>query len=143
MYPGKMSKKALKFITLSLFLTAFALFACSKANTFIRILGTWTRVNVVNLSSQEYEEWRFDVDDVLLIRGYSKTYPDSVMYTYEGRYHVGVNLTKRFIDISGYAGGLEYMNDRWDIVKSNNNILIIVSGKQGGLVIREFTKKKI
>ena len=138
-----MRKKVYKILTLLLFLTAFTLFACSKANTFIRILGTWSRVNVVNLSSQEYEEWRFDIDDVLLIRGYSKAFPDSVFYTYEGRYHVGVNLTKRFIDISGFYGGLDYMNDRWDIVKSNNNILIIASGKQGGLVIREFTKKKI
>ncbi len=137
-----MNRKVVKIITLTLFLTGFALFACSKANTFIRILGTWSRVNVIDLSSQEFEEWRFDVDDVLLINGYSKTYPDSLMYSWEGRYQVKVNLTNRFIDISGFNGGLDYMNDRWDIVKSNNNILIIVSGKQGGLVIREFTKKK-
>ena len=138
-----MNRKVLRIISLILFLTGFALFACSKANTYIRILGTWNRENVIDLSSQDYEEWRFDIDDVLLIKGYNKAHPDSATYTWQGSYQVKVNLTHRFIDISGFQGGLDFMNDRWDIVKSNNNTLIIVSGKQGGLVIREFTKKKI
>jgi hypothetical protein len=54
----------------------------------------------------------------------------------------GMKFTKRYISIYGFTGGDDYMNDEWEIVKSNKNVLIIVSDKQGGLIIREFTKKK-
>lgn len=121
---------------------SLSIIACSKANTLIRILGTWERVNVINYNDVVVENWIFDIDDVLLITRYLRNKPDSLIYTLEGRYNVKVKWTQRYIHIYGFAGGDDFMNDDWEVVKSNKDVLIIASDKEGGLVIREFTKKK-
>jgi len=138
----KLSSRPAKWVLFLVFAGMISLFACSKANTFIRILGTWDRVNVIDFNSPLAEEWVFDIDDVLSISQHYKNNPDSIIYYTEGRYEVKVKFTKRYISIYGFTGGDDYMNDEWEIVKSNKNVLIIVSDKQGGLIIREFTKKK-
>ncbi len=136
------SQRPARWALLLLFAGLTLLFACSKANTLIRILGTWDRVNVIDYNSPLAEEWVFDIDDVLSISQHLKNNPDSITYYSEGRYEVKVRFTKRYINIYGFSGGDDYMNDEWEIVKSNKDVLIIVNDKQGGLVIREFTKKK-
>ncbi len=122
-------------------LLALTLLACSKAQTLVKILGTWQMVNVTDVDSEITTEWLFGVDDVMAVTEYNMFEPDSILARYEGRYEVKVRFYKKYVEIKEFTGGMDYMNDDWEIVKSNKDILILVSDKEGGLLIKEFTKK--
>lgn len=124
-----------------LFIVAF-LAGCSKAQTLVKILGTWEMVNVTDVDSDTMESWVFDVDDVLVVNQYNKYTPDSITAHWEGEYEVRVKIYKKFVKVKGFSGGMDYMNGDWEIVKCNKNVLILVNDRQGGLIIKEFTKKE-
>ena len=123
-------------------LLAGVLFGCSKAQTLVGILGTWDMVDVADVTSEITESWVFDVDNILNINQANKTAPDSVIAHWDGKYEVKVQIYKKFIKVTGFSGGMDYMNGDWEIVKNNKNILIIVNDKQTGLLIKEFTKRQ-
>ena len=131
-----------KVVITTLIVVSGILFACSKSNTLVKILGTWERVNVTTVNADIIEDWLFSVDDIFLITQYHRDNPDSLTYRNEGRYTVKVKFFKRYVTIKGFSGGDSYLNDDWEIVRSNKSILILVSAKGGGLEIREFTKRK-
>lgn len=121
---------------------ATVLFGCSKAQTLVKILGTWQMVNVTDVDSETMEDWVFDVDDIMVINQYNKYAPDSITAHWEGKYEVKVRLYKKYVKVSGFAGGMDFMNGDWEIVKCNKNILILVNDRGSGLLIKEFTKKE-
>ncbi|MHC1706950.1 MAG: hypothetical protein AB9842_05440 [Bacteroidales bacterium] len=121
---------------------AVILFGCSKAQTLVKILGTWEMVNVTDVDSETIESWVFDVDDILVINQYNKYTPDSITAHWEGTYEVRVRFYKKYVKVNGFVGGMDYMNGDWEIVKCNKNILILVNDKENGLLIKEFTKKE-
>ena len=123
-------------------LVALVVFGCSKAQTLVKILGTWDIVNVTDVDSETLESWVFDVDDILAITQASKYAPDSITARWEGKYEVKVRVYKRYVKISGFEGGMDYMNAEWEIVKSNKDVLILVNDRENGLLIKEFTKRK-
>ncbi|MCX6271016.1 MAG: hypothetical protein NTU44_07315 [Bacteroidetes bacterium] len=123
-------------------LLVLVLLGCSKAQTLVKILGTWEMVNVTDVDSDVTTNWLFDVDDIMVITNVPKYLPDSVLARWEGRYEVKVRVYKRYVKIYGFEGGMDYMNAEWEIVKSNKDVLILASNKEGGLLIKEFVKKK-
>ncbi len=120
---------------------AFLLVSCSKAQTLVKILGTWEMVNVTDVGSEIGEDWVFDVDDIMEIHQYYKTNPDTLISRWQGRYQVNIDVYKKYVDIYGFSGGMDYMNTDWEIVKSNNDVLILVNDRENGLLIKEFVKK--
>jgi len=138
-----MKKTKWSWISVSLILTLLALTACSKSNLLVKILGTWELVNVIDVDDPVIEEWKFDVDDLLYIYKVTPdtTSPDSVrrQLVDQGKYSVKIKMFTRYVVISDMS--VNSFNAEWEITQAKKNTLIIVSDKEGGLLIKEFTKK--
>jgi hypothetical protein len=124
-----------------LLLLSMILLGCSKANTLMRILGTWDVVNVTDVTAPVKERWRFDVDDILIITHFmTVNNKDSVLSQVSGSYQVKVKLVKKYIDIYSFTGGYDFLNARWQIIKSDGKILMIIKDTHEAVMIKEFTK---
>lgn len=103
-----------------------------------KIEGTWRRVNIADINSSEFDEWRFNSGYIYVVH-YKATsaYMDTLSYSY-GEYVVKNVFFKRILSITKSTDADLVGN--WRIDKLNRKYLNIYPDK-AYLEYLEFTKK--
>lgn len=102
-----------------------------------RLEGVWEWVDITNINAEVIEEWHF-IDNEFKIQRYNVNNMDSV-WTYEsGSFFVEANLFGKYLHISETT--INSYNTKWDIIKLEDDILIMSNDVDGGILYKEFTK---
>ena len=121
---------------------------CESDNSFrsegklrLQIQAAWDVVPLDTGTVVEY--WYFDGDRVSRIR------PDNNPSTNDtigkGNYTVNTTILKPFLSIDGLNSKSELLDGKWEIIELDADIMVLALKPpegQGGLVERDFTKKK-
>jgi len=101
-----------------------------------RIDGMWRRVNVVNATADQFEDWSFDGGYLYILRtkAGNPAY-DTLAY---GDYTIKANPIRKKLCINHFTDA--YMIDKWSIQKLTSKVLVLYRQK-GGVEYREFEKK--
>ena len=113
---------------------------CSKKKER-KIEGTWEMVDIIDPPDNK-EQWVFEKPGTLRRIRLTDSLPPSGLDT--GEYNIQVKLFKTLLNISGLVdfNGSPGLNGKWEVVKVNKNILILVYVEETGLLQREFIKIK-
>ncbi|MCK9612604.1 MAG: hypothetical protein PHR81_06555 [Bacteroidales bacterium] len=135
-----MKKFFVQFLLLFVSFCFFTYISCTKSSVENKLQGKWKYVNVENFYDTTYvEDWEFKSGGELIIHYRDLQWmgnPDTVV-EYKGFY--SMDSYEKFT-VSGIENPhLPYYNCQWEIVKMNNNILMIVNNVEGGLYFREFS----
>ena len=128
-----MNPRAFYFIII---LLSFALTSCMKDKAEL-LSGTWERVNVENINDPYTHEWVFDNGE-LIIQRRLKSQPTLSTVSDRGFYLLETNPLKTTLQIMETSN--EIMNESWDVIKLDNEQLIIKLDIVGGVLYREFVK---
>ena len=110
---------------------------CSKKRKENKIQGTWEMVDVVDPPDNK-EQWVFEKPENLHRIRLTDSLPPEGIDT--GLYSIQVKGFKKFLNISGLTGSFG-LNGKWEIIKLDKEIMIIVFHEEAGLLQREFIKK--
>lgn len=128
----------IRFSVISFFAILVLVFSsCSKDHEDL-LQGTWEWVNVENINDPHTYEWNFEAGDLTMYRRL-KTDPSVVSVTDSGYYLLENNplrTTLQLVDTSN-----EIWNEKWVVIKLDNEQLIINLDIEGGVLYREFVKK--
>ncbi len=100
--------------------------------------GTWERVNVEDINDPYRYEWVFQDGELTMYR-ISKEDPSDVSIRNSGYYSLEVNPLGTGLVLSNTSNST--WNDKWDVIKLDNEQLIINLEITGGIILREFVKK--
>jgi len=114
---------------------------CIKKKKEKKIEGIWEMVDLVDPPNNK-EQWVFEKPGTLRRIRLTDSLPPAVLDT--GEYSIKIKLFKTFINISGLLDfyGSPGLNGKWEVVKLNKKIMILVYVEGTGLLQREFIKIK-
>ena len=110
---------------------------CGKKKKEKKIEGTWEMVDLIDPPDNN-EQWIFEESGTLRRIRLTDSLPPAGIDT--GEYSIEVKLFKTFVNISGLTGSFG-LNGKWEVVKVNKKIMILVFDEGTGLMQREFIKK--
>lgn len=110
---------------------------CSKKKKEEKIEGTWEMVDLIDPPDNN-ELWVFENPNTLRRIRLTDSLPPAGIDT--GEYSIEVKLFKTFVNISGLTDSFG-LNGKWEVVKVNKKIMILVYVEKAGLLQREFIKK--
>ena len=120
------------------FIVTLVLFtSCAKEKEDL-LRGTWERVNVENIEDPYFYEWLFDQGELTMYRRL-KTNPSVATVMDRGFYVLETTpfrTTLKLIDTSN-----DIWNEKWDVIRLDDQQLIIKLDIVGGVLLREFVKK--
>ena len=110
---------------------------CSKKKKEKKIEGTWEMIDLIDPPDNN-EQWIFEKSGTLRRIRLTDSLPPAEFDI--GEYSIKVKLFKTFVNISGLGESFG-LNGKWEIVKVNKKIMILVYVEGTGLLQREFIKK--
>jgi len=136
-----MNSRKLLFILFSIIFLLFAS-SCEKKiekieeKTRKEVEGLWKRIDVSNVSSDTYDEWRFTNGKFDVVRCHIATNQRDSIVT--GDYVISANLTKKNITITNCSDS--HINDKWRIHILKDDYFSFYR-RFGGLEYLEFTRQ--
>jgi hypothetical protein len=119
------------------FIVLLLAFSCTKENEDL-LRGTWERVNVENIEDPYLYEWVFDEGELIMYRRL-KSDPAVATITDRGFYVLETNPIRTTLQLVDTSNSV--WNEKWDVIRLNSEQLIIKLDIEGGVLLREFTKK--
>ena len=110
---------------------------CGKKKKERKIEGTWELIDLTEPPDND-EQWVFEKQGTLRRIRLTDSLPPAGIDT--GEYSIQVKLFKTFVNISGLIDSYG-LNGKWEVVKVNKKIMIIVYVERTGLLQKEFIKK--
>ena len=110
---------------------------CGKKRKEKKIEGIWEMVDVVDPPDNK-EQWVFEKPKAINRIRLTDSLPPAGIDT--GEYSIQVKGFKTFLNISGLTGSFG-LNGKWEVVKLDKEVMIIVFHEEAGLLQREFIKK--
>lgn len=128
-------KHTLLSMGIAVFLLTFS-FACKKHTEDI-LSGTWEVVNVEDIYAPHTDEWEFNDGALTMYRRSKANTSDAVIhdsgvYLFES---TPIKSTIRLFDTSN-----EIWNGNWNVVKLNDENMVIQLDIVGGVLYKEFVK---
>ena len=108
---------------------------CSPIRKEKKIEGTWEMVDIIDPPNNK-EQWVFEKPTLRRVK-LTDSLPPAGIDT--GEYSIQVKFFKTFLNVSGLTGSFGF-NGKWEIVKLNKKVMIIVFFEETGLLQREFIK---
>ncbi len=128
-----------RIFSLTLLLVLFvSMQSCNKDDTAL-LTGTWEWVNVENVIDPYSYEWEFENGNITIYRRL-KTNPGTFTIIERGFYLIDSNPAHTTLKLTDMSNQL--WNDSWDVVKLNKSHLIIKLDIVGGVLYREYVRKK-
>lgn len=130
-------KKLTSFSLLITILVSVFFISCQKKKED-KLAETWKLIKVSKDTMVDYyETWDFDGSKILIVRR------NDVLNSFDtlsnGTYSVDAGLSKTFINMENMANSA--YNGKWQILKINNDILVMLNESNGNWVYREFVIK--
>lgn len=126
----------LQFLLLVAFTLTLGMTSCTKDKADL-LSGRWERVNVANINDPYTYEWLFDNGELTMLRR-PKNQPNLQTVTDRGFYLLETNPIRTTIQLLETSN--EIMNERWDVIRLDNEQLIIKLDIVGGVLLYEFVK---
>jgi len=101
-----------------------------------KIEGTWEMVDLIDPPDNK-EQWIFEKPSTIRRIKLTDSLPPAGIDT--GEYSVQVKLFKTFLNVSGLTGSFGF-NGKWEVIKLNKKVMILVFHEETGLLQREFIK---
>lgn len=130
-------KKLINILGVALLVSVFVLVSCQKKKED-KIAETWRLIRVsVDSTVTWYELWQLDGQNIQMVtRDSSSQNLDTVA---SGTYTVDAGLSKTYINMQDFAAS-QYNGD-WEVLKLNNDIMVILNTTDGNWLYREFVKE--
>ncbi len=114
-------------------------FASCQKKKEDKISETWRLIRVsVDSTVTWYELWQMDDGYLTMLKRDDGTGNLDTVGT--GQYVVDAGLSKTVVNMEGMSDNVNYYNGQWEVLKMNNDILILLH-EEGGWYYREFVKE--
>lgn len=125
-----------RFLIMIWIIPLLILSSCTK-DRFELLKGRWEVVNVEDINDPYIYEWEFNNGEVIMYRKL-KIHPDQLSETDRGFYTLDNHPINPRLQISNTSQ--QVINDNWDILKLDEEQLIIQLEIVGGILYKEFIK---